>query len=100
MAAPREHLLRHKAAAVIVPRIMAITVAAPADFSESASASRKSCRFQVTSNHLRVKLGGGKRKEASSVVKAYSTMIRIGKCKKTSVLIAAMRKPNVELGSA
>jgi hypothetical protein len=54
--------------------------------------SRTSGRENATLNHFRVKPLGGKLNAASSVLKAYMKMIRIGKCKNTSPPHAAIRQ--------
>ena len=64
-----------------VPMMIAERVANPAVRSDKLNASQKSSRWSVTAIHLVVKPGGGKRNEASSVVKAYKKMIQIGICR-------------------
>ena len=84
---------RYNAAEAKVPSTIAISVAIAAICADSLIASSTSGRENATLNQCRVNPLGGKLKAASSVLKAYMKMIRIGKCKNTNPPQAAIFRP-------
>src|SRR5687768_3720107 len=76
-----------------VPSKMAIVVEISATCTDNPSACQKSCRSSKAENQWVVKPGGGKVKDASSVVKAYRTITSSGKCRNTSAPIVAAVRP-------